>query len=963
MADNTMAAETEEEEQLYNQYAFTCSGHGAESGESDLLKVIPPGVPIHFMRYGIAKKDFTDFFVYPESREPEWQNVDGAPDFTYYKYVRTNLGEGWLYVYNERTGKIEQYETDSILVNPYVLQKDDTIWVAYSEVNWCQEYADGMCGDADKRAKRMQKISWDEWYNQQQCKDGTDVEQVNGIFFTNHEAYNFGRRHQSACANEEEPDKKENLFFCLHDPVGIAYQLAYELQHQWNLMDALLISIKLGVPQEKVMESLQSGESPECLQTEEQEPEQIAALFHIASTLRGVAFSSEDAKEKMGENLDAERLAAVLATEERHRQQEQIQQARTHLQQYLDQPYYLNVLSDNKENGDEVILDCRFFTAKDFLGLLAPMPNSKDGFMDTPEERLRWNPETDECQRFIFDVLELKNELGELYGLKPMLLLLENQSHYLKLVGIKDKVMELTGHLPASSERILRILENILNRVRVKVGDATLDKLVELESLSLKFRLHEELTEETRLMLGINARSVAAFNEANLNRLIRGDEWAQVKQLSFTRRFEEVVLKNERLQQISGFQKGAIWAKFIRNVNVLNLVVAGAAMRKSGTLFEVGLNLAKIVVAAGEVNIAQRGIKEMSMKAIGVEKKIIEEFSELTGRRMVRVGYAGAIIDGTEAIYNFWQRDYDAAAAYGTAAVLGGLSVYAVAAGLAGTAAANFWNPIGAVAAIGALTFGVIAVFLEDGPTEQYAKHCIFRKVSTKKYVGYGIMLRNSSGIFSGSYLNQIKQHVERREFLGDGEWSDYSKGFKALLDVLFAGRVILKRGQTKAVSRTMGGGKYSATVDTTYQVGSVHAEIIYGSGIQDVGQLEHHVFYCPEGAGSRRPVAICNYSLRLACEENEPPKVVFSFKIPAVEENVHPDAEVIVMCRLKTNNGYYLPTEDEGEERYIASRLSVLLTDSSSIYYKSERQEGFVPVKVDTMANILNGNDSWWPF
>src|SRR5690606_13932049 len=112
-------------------------------------------------------------------------------------------------------------------------------------------------------------ISFDEWWHQQSHDDGCHVDDLDGAFQEQTDFLSFKDKYRSVKANEEDPERKEFLFFCLHDHFDIAYQLYYNLLFQWNKMDSLLISVNTGISQDKVEQCLKEKKSPESLRSKE----------------------------------------------------------------------------------------------------------------------------------------------------------------------------------------------------------------------------------------------------------------------------------------------------------------------------------------------------------------------------------------------------------------------------------------------------------------------------------------------------------------------------------------------------------------------------------------------------------------------------------------------------------------------------------------------------------------------
>lgn len=688
--------------------------------------------------------------------------------------------------------------------------------------------------------------------------------------------------------------------------------------------------------------------------------EQISAMFNIAVTLQAVGFVDEEATDEIGQHLDSERINVILARKERHDQQWGIQNARVLLKNFLESTY-LRTLEEFTQCGEGILNYVKYSKGK-LLGLLPLMPNYKDAFMDTPIDAARWNESNDECQLYMMDVLKGKNWLGKIFVQKSTIENIEDDANYLKFVGIANAVLEMANGLRKQGPELLEDVSNFLNKIRIKIGGVTLDGALEVKELTDKFDEHNyPLSTATKEMLGINKKSIHAFNSSNFNYLKGREKWMKVKQLSFTRKFEEALLKSDKLRKLADFNGGTLWTKLIRNVGVFNLFFAGLEMRKSGSDYEFGLVGLKVATTLGDVYAAHRNVRQLYMEALKMDKQIIDAFEGVTKKYMGIVQYAGILIDTAEAGLAYWERDYDAAAAFGGSALLTGLSIFAF---------ANGWNPVGWIAGIVALCVGFYAFYLKDGPLERYAKNCIFGEIPESIGIGW-LSLTTPDVSFKGNYIQQINQHVDpknRNLLLEDGflglsfsfkEWSDYRKGLSALMDILFSGRVSLKENKTQTKDiESIYSNVHTQNITIIEEVLSISAEIIFGTYIHEVEQLEHFVYFCPEGLGGKYMLMKFEDNERklwLEHKKETPTKACINFKLPYRYRKlatIH--AEIVLMCRLNVGNEQYFPMENNGQARYVASKLGIFLRD---IYGHVVHEEKYNTLNIGTKYKLLNYN------
>ncbi|PRY89997.1 hypothetical protein BY457_1284 [Marinilabilia salmonicolor] len=60
-------------------------------------------------------------------------------------------------------------------------------------------------------------------------------------------------------AIEENPDERDEVFFCLHDPLGCADELGIELQNKWNFMEALIVAMQTGLDRYVTLKEIVKG--------------------------------------------------------------------------------------------------------------------------------------------------------------------------------------------------------------------------------------------------------------------------------------------------------------------------------------------------------------------------------------------------------------------------------------------------------------------------------------------------------------------------------------------------------------------------------------------------------------------------------------------------------------------------------------------------------------------------------
>ncbi|MCP3176343.1 DUF4150 domain-containing protein [Desulfuromonas sp. KJ2020] len=316
-----------------------------------------------------------------EESSPRWQTVlvpllprcytTTDADRTKAQYPRCSQDLGWLYVFVNgrlwREFKVERegffrdvnltYEkgqdvrpatvqtSDSRVVVPYTIRgKAVALEMTYSEVQWSWARIDamgGMAGDDSEeasqlRSRRMQKIDLSSY---------PDFDQDEGAIGPA-DQFELPRRYDLAAFRQS----KVPVVY-LHDPLGVAMNLADTHEAAWAEMESFIEALRVGLPLERVALHMRRGDT--FGEAEQAMRRKVAAQFQVALLMQQIGFASEDKQRKYGRHLNRECLDMLLGTKERRPLRQTIMATRESLVFYLGSHAYQTALGDYLENTPE----------------------------------------------------------------------------------------------------------------------------------------------------------------------------------------------------------------------------------------------------------------------------------------------------------------------------------------------------------------------------------------------------------------------------------------------------------------------------------------------------------------------------------------------------------------------------------------------------------------------------------
>lgn len=981
-------AETATEEKKEKAGAFsgmlytatvTAEGAGAVCEEEAKVDITDAGIRINLFRIALINRN-SQFA--PLMFEGVGQNdfsalapPEGAPeiptDFSSYTYASTGIREGYLYVINEADengfsewligfgGQLTEVDISDLSlderdvkegglkINQYIAQPTDILWFAYSEIQWSAAYFESLRTDQPKREARMQQYNLVKHTNneEQECSETSDLIK-NSTVFVQEQIGELGIYNNSLKiepADEQvnnELGYKQHANLCLNDSVGIIREISLHLTYQWTKMDALIMSLKIGVDSKKVYNALRTGVDPKSLQSKEN-LKQIDALFNMAITLKSVAFSNEDNIKKIGKKIDAERLNNLLAPQERTELKNKIKLTRDFFADFLDCNHYATIENDYKENTQERKSDAKKVKAE-LVKELVQLPNFKDSFLESEQERNQWTTVNDKGTNTIKKALKGENTIGKIFNEPTVLESAESTAVLTKVFAVVNALFDVAKGMITEGDEIADIWKDTINKNKIKT-DKYFDGIEDIYEYTTVKDAQRNSNKHSYVdkVLNVNVKTKRLFNDAYSELGEEISDFVYAKQLTFTKAFQEASSK-EFLEKASAFQNGVFWKKTLRNVSFLNLAFATTGMRKFDDKFQFALNVAKLTSALGEAYIAIEYVKLTRRNLDEAGEIVLKGFAKRTS---VRLAYAGPAIDVAEAGYNFWQRDYDAALAYSGSAAMGVAALFLI----SGTA--NGWNPAGWLMVLGGIGLGVYASFLEDTPLETIAKNGVFQKIELNKSVyilgGFGVAANYFYKKYKGNedalkqkenYTAQINAHValENREALHDdlgfSKWIDYTEQHKDLMDILGGGVLKVVIDDTfhlKDRDDSLQGG-FSATILHEYhRVTKINISISFGTYLTNPDILDYKIIHLKKGLGTAsadvtKQLKVPNDKIKIIKEKDKAPRAEFTVYLNSLSATDDKE-EILILARIKMSGDQYFPIRSNNENRYLASRIPLI--------------------------------------
>jgi hypothetical protein len=366
---------------------FTATAQAAQSTtKATELTHRPNRINLHFLRAGLfgGQQRFVTY-VSPEPRNTADKfNLPAVQRFSNHETV---LNPGYLYII-EDNDVFHEYEVlgngllrtiywragsrnersevripiggDTEIMRHVEFEKDQTVWVAYSAVQWTRAYLRSFVTDTSKRAKRFKEVKCTGFPKDEPKSQGVDVmsylevhptfndpttEEINNqkivLTATLNEISKIEGAESRAQAGTE---WLEDMFIVLDDPIGCADDICNHILEK-------VASLKSVVAE--VMQDAQSGSDKAMFQMH------TIMLNHM---FFGAERNNEKVKELSELVVDESYFKFLLAHDSRRLIRQQIDLARGALMAFLQTDYYLSVFEDFKDltAGDNLLIAERY---------------------------------------------------------------------------------------------------------------------------------------------------------------------------------------------------------------------------------------------------------------------------------------------------------------------------------------------------------------------------------------------------------------------------------------------------------------------------------------------------------------------------------------------------------------------------------------------------------------------------
>ena len=938
----------------------------------DYLIIKPTEVSLSFMRYIPVKDDRKKFFVWPQREKETRYAVENVPPIQGWSYRPTVVREGYIYVYFEtnvdlfKEFKIEALGGLTNIVSDLsedirlpqeerstrylCLSIDDVVWIAYSEYQFSASYIQKLRSDQTLRERRMQKFDATVWADNRTAPDCYTVDEIDAYFpladyATPPEKKDaYGSYYLAPGMNmeiedqihvqqwvsyfnnveaiEENPDERDEVFFCLHDPLGCADELTTSLNESWMEMEAIIQSIHTGINKHRIFKYLGTGKNNPIDRKDKDELRQLSCLINSTNMLYQACFSSEEMQDDYGDKLDIERIELILGLKERQEARDEINVRRKWITDFLRTNYYLDVEEEFKANGEIGISygKQRFASYNVFKWT----PIKRDAFLNLPSVNKRYQ-KNDVGASFVTEIFEKSVKHHELLNTKTILDLSSDPGNWAKFIASAEAVIDLSEEfVKQQPQRVLSIVET-LNTTQVQVNGSvvTVFTAERIESI-MRRRIPSALTEDlTSINQTLSERFLEVFD---------GTDDIKIYQIVFTQEFETAVQRNSGVfNKIDGFLGSVKWAQFIQKLAGLNLALSIGGFfdwtkKSKGEKLVALLNCAGGLAGVFEARYLLKGAR------VGAVSQRTSRFMIGMSIRFSAIGYAlGSGVDLTQSIINFSEKDYDAATAYGIASLCGAIAATGLFAAplvstgaiAAGSALAVVASPaVIAIAAIGAIGLGLFAAFyLEDNPLEQLVKNCLLNDMGGLFSFKLNEILRE---IKEGSAAEVVQKHYNYRDYLsgkGFERWADFEALYESVTDVLNGSRIDIRREEVSKTTNSWG------TSTTKTYATEIVADIRFSLFIEGISYLEMEAYLVPNGL---QPQLIpLDYKIDTSLNTKDKSTIVKRIVIdipPDYEKSEFPYGYVLFLYRVDIfNNGKYVHPIDKGtKRRYVGARCNI---------------------------------------
>ncbi|WP_282036629.1 toxin VasX [Saccharicrinis aurantiacus] len=1039
------------------------ANYAEAEAKGDKLIIKPTTISLNFNRYIIAKNTRKNFFSWPIREEATNYEPQGAPSIDGYTYKATQVREGYIYIHFENkpdlfkefkvslNGEISNILSDlsedvrtnveSRSVKYYSIKNTDIVWVAYSEFQWSAKYIQEIRSKQDVREKRMQKFDASEWIENNTATDAYSVDNIDGYFpledydeaprKLDEERWSSGSIEDNIKSgqiqwwktyfdnvevNEEVPDERAEVFFCLHDPIGCANDIGEDLEHHHIYLESIVESLQYGINVEDVYKvKLANKELYEIFNLSDTVHLQVNALYNTALTIYQLVYDDKKMTsdydggdigfwnfETKGNGINKEKVLNVLGFEERKKQRELIKESREAFGKLLLSDYYKNIYRDIDITVSQCVLDGKC-NLTEHMSLLAMVPHTNDKHLELPSTYSNYiNP----WSGFFKDTSEVDDS-------KPLNRLLDAEIEitqlYSPVVDVANKLGGITRNLVGSYAE--QTISELVEKTKTVTRTIEKTKLVTVQETKLVssskdmcFRRLMKHKVYGQQVLDLQSREVQKIasefeNEVIDYSRIESGKYRGKKPINRFVISDEVVLKQKlrgknivqiptQKEVVNTYQKTEKYLAEIQESFKYNDV----EVRSRYSNADLAQNLFDSKVFTGSLAVLQvfnvinayasieKGQYKTVLNAVGISAELAEASmyfmksramingaAETTinnlSKKALRFGRAGGVatvlVCAWDAINSSSVNDNDSMLAWAGASGAWAVFMFWGGTGLG-------FTPPGLIVGGVAMGLTALAYYLKDTPLEAFFKNNVlsdaysFELRSNEKSWEYNIRLYNDRS----TLIKKTKANFWGADAYG--KWQDLSVAYQDFIDILICPQVkfsVLEKSKANTIH------PWTTTNSVTIRTSNIlsyRAEICFRQFLTNKDQLKYEIFYYPNGVGLGECIDIVPQEIKCEVIKSKKsdfvPRVILDFKIdPLLLNKNNINSQLLFICRLDIGGGNFYPFSVKDTERYIGAKFTTFEQETEvkrgfASLLNSKSSEFQSSIKIDTKSELVKG-------
>lgn len=940
MAENSTFQQQQRES--YNEqvgtYIFTAEYPGAAIARSSELTVTKPGIKLYFLRHGLFDKDEREEPLHvslPTTRKEQIAEATVLgpdnplqevmvkkfieyPNVKNHYFAETAIRDGYIYIIFENDtipwleyktviggglkaivwyegsnvpgndGFYDEREPDNTIIDSGVsVAHCEIVWIAFSSVQWSVTYHKKMRTDTKARAARMQRFETSGFQPNEEIEWAKSCNQVNGVFTkdNSNEARWLQYRLEQVQLEDDAPEIKEDMFLILQDPIGFTEDIGFNLEKEFQWLDAITESMQTGQDHAAIYERIRNGNPYRTAPLSDYEA-QINALFSYSLAVYQTLYNNNDIIEKFGDTTDKQKIEMILGVEIRKKQRDRILNLRDDFGMCQQSDGYQGQLTDYYENTQDGIFD-GYELQQQHLSLLAIHPQYKDYEYDL---RHRHTYHEDGCAEYFKKILN-KDEC-----LVTTKLLMAG----VDVADLSTKTLSAGHHLKIDT-RLAKSLKGIMEAFAKYATDkvtytATLDYL---KAITVKgepfFQFRKtELDGKIPSGIGLNLKMVERIEgrKNSVFALIRSSQSREAMKEAVVNKKLELTLErvpSNIANKVTKVLASPHFRVFILGLELLNLSAKlnGYQFKKPG-LEEVNIAgaLAKSLSAGRafqEAVLIKRGADAIKLGETGLSK-----WGKGLGVLGSSVTVAMCVVDS---IKSYKHKDYDASAVWLATSAMAAVTV--INSGLVFYSkyivkGAGKKLPTWQVITANALFFTglVIAIYLTDTPLEKFLKN---------NALNGDTPVEGGQGLYPSAYAYLI--YEQRYTLIGKEctEWADFELASKDLCDLMMTYRlermVILKEWpfdpKYKERSRF---GKWKEQkfieLDGIKHLKKFVVKVYLRKFLYNISKFEHELYFFPKGLDTKKSKLFISCQKMEIEEENNQDVLVLHYKLTTAQFN-----------------------------------------------------------------------------